>query len=339
MRARVAPAPARAPRSRATRARCRGVARCAAGETRRALEAAREGMTIALALRDEAAVVVEKADASAATTGDVAAQTAVLMRLRTLGSMDDFVGEETVEGLDAAAAAAAAARAAGGTAAEAARETRAPSERYWCCDPLDGTKAYMSKDGEKQFVLGLALVDARGTATTAVMMAPNWPGGGVEMYAARGEGCFVRKFGSSEPFRRTTCARATTLSEARVVISAHENFESLPLGKAMGAAPAAVKRLCCGSLCKYVSCALGESSVFIQHPSGDGFVNSWDHAAGILCCEEAGCAVSDLFGGAITLLGRDGDRRRFAPGGGGIICATREIHADVVRAFAVGSKA
>lgn len=307
----------------------------------RALDAARVAMTIALRVRDSATVTTTKLDASVATTGDLAAQIACAMRLRALGSRDDFVGEETAEGLmEADAEAVAAALGARGTAAtrEALRETRG-SERYWVCDPLDGTKAYVSSDGAKQFVLGLALVDGGGTATTAVMLAPKWPGGGIEMYATRGEGCFVRKFGSSEPFRRTSCARATTLSEARVVISAHENFESLPLGKAMDSAPAAVKHLCCGSLCKYVSCAIGESSVFIQHPSGDGFVNSWDHAAGILCCEEAGCAVSDLFGGAVTLIGRDGDRRRFAPGGGGIICAARDIHADVVRAFAIGSNA
>lgn len=30
--------------------------------------------------------------------------------------------------------------------------------------------------------------------------------------------------------------------------------------------PAASKRLCCGSLCKYAAIALGDASAFVQHP-------------------------------------------------------------------------
>ena len=63
-------------------------------------------------------------------------------------------------------------------------------------------------------------------------------------------------------------------------------------------------------------------------------MNTWDHAAGVLCCAEAGAVVSDLHGDPLNFAS---DRRRLAPGGGGIICAAKEIHTDVVRAFRVGS--
>jgi 3'(2'), 5'-bisphosphate nucleotidase len=100
-----------------------------------------------------------------------------------------------------------------------------------------------------------------------------------------------------------------------------------------------VRRLCCGSLCKYVDVVAGSSSIFIQHAKeggDDACVNSWDHAAGVLCAEEAGCVVTDLHGRSLGFLGRDGDRRRFSPGGGGVICAAKSVHENVVRAFREG---
>jgi 3'(2'), 5'-bisphosphate nucleotidase len=103
--------------------------------------------------------------------------------------------------------------------------------------------------------------------------------------------------------------------------------------------PARVRRLCCGSLCKYVDVVAGSSSIFIQHAkegADDARVNSWDHVAGVLCAEEAGCVVTDLHGRPLAFVDRDGDRRRFSPGGGGLICAAKSIHENVVRAFQEG---
>ena len=79
--------------------------------------------------------------------------------------------------------------------------------------------------------------------------------------------------------------------------------------------PTRVSRLCCGSLAKYVKVALGEAHVFIQHPkaNGDAFVNSWDHGAGVLICEETGARVTDALGEALRFEESE-DKRRFAPG-------------------------
>jgi 3'(2'), 5'-bisphosphate nucleotidase len=57
--------------------------------------------------------------------------------------------------------------------------------------------------------------------------------------------------------------------------------------------------LCCGSLVKYFAVARGEVAGFIQHQHDH--LNSWDHAAGILCVQEAGGSVQDGQGQAIQI--------------------------------------
>ena len=326
-------APSRPPRARRNaraRARTRPIDDV---DVARALAAARAGADAAKKLRQRTMHRMKR-DGTPVTAADVAAQRACAVTLARCGSAHAFVGEERAVDVDADAAWTRA-TAAAFKRANANANARGDDESgpWWVCDPVDGTKAFVARDGSGQFVTGLALVDADGVRVAA-MVAPMWAGGGAEIVAARGAGCFARRGGEKE-FYRAVCARAETLGDVRAVISAHETFTKLPLGVAIGE-PKSVIKLCCGSLCKYVSVALGESNVFIQHPSarGDGFVNTWDHAAGVLCCAEAGAVVSDLHGDPLNFAS---DRRRLAPGGGGIICAAKEIHTDVVRAFRVGS--
>ena len=217
---------------------------------------------------------------------------------------------------------------------------------YWCCDPLDGTKAFVDEaDSGKQYVFGLARVDgARGDADLAVMIAPKWAwrdgGRGVELIAVRDGGCFARRLDAADDaFTRVRAGQPSDLRDgsARAVISMHETWNDLPLGRA-GVRPKSVTSMCCGSLCKYVAVALGEADIFIQHPKcGVEYVNAWDHAAGVLCCQEAGAIVSDCHGGALDMRGPDEERRRrFAPAGGGVVVASAGIHAEVVRAYRAG---
>jgi hypothetical protein len=50
--------------------------------------------------------------------------------------------------------------------------------------------------------------------------------------------------------------------------------------------------LCCGSLVKYYAIASGQAAGFLQlSPKASGYVNSWDHAPGMLCVEESGGGV------------------------------------------------
>jgi 3'(2'), 5'-bisphosphate nucleotidase len=309
---------------------------------------------------------VVKEDLSEATTADVAAQVTCARALeRMLGEENvDFVGEETILGgvggtredvraleRDVLRACAVVEEIDAEDARAALREQRAPKsprgKEYWVCDPLDGTKAFVATDDpEKQFVFGLALVDALG-AKVAVMIAPKWDSGrGVEVVAVRGRGCFSRSLDDDENdgdkslglkrFKRCSVAQPDCVDEARVIISTHEAFEALPLGRA-GVAPTNVAKLCCGSLCKYLAVCVGDADIFIQHAKkGDPFVNSWDHAAGVLCAIESGATVSDTEGHPLAFAGSDGDRRKLRPGGGGVIVSSNSIHAEVVRAYTRG---
>lgn len=287
-----------------------------------------------------------KRDRTVATTVDVAAQVVCREALGDAGAA--FVGEETsVDGDEDAL------RAVSRAASRSVDDVRAALEecdgilsapRYWCCDPLDGTKAFIEAvDSGKQYVFGLARVDGeRGDADVAVMIAPKWYDGcGVELVAMRGGGCFARRLDAADDaFARVCAGQPNDLSDdaVRVVISQHESWSDLPLGRA-GVRPKSITPLCCGSLCKYVAVALGEADIFIQHPksNGDAYVNAWDHAAGVLCCQEAGAIVSDCHGGVLDMRGPDVERRRrFAPAGGGVVIASASIHTDVVRAYRAG---
>lgn len=305
--------------------------------------AAHAAVTTAMRAKKTNTIATVKSDSSVATTADLAAQI-VCRKMLESTTPYGFVGEEThVEALEDAGTLEAVLEACGAVmdinasdAVEALRDGVEDSREYWVCDPLDGTKAFVSDDETKQFVFGLALVDDAGPRV-AVMMAPNWyDGSGIELFAVRGHGCFSRAFGD-DAFR-ASCAspRPERLNDARVVVSAHEDFERLPLGRA-GVKPAGVSKLCCGSLCKYIAVCVGDADVFIQHPKKDDpFVNSWDHAAGVLCAREAGAVVTDTNGEHLSVTGADGDRRLMLPGGGGVIVASKAIHGDVVRAYALG---
>ena len=318
------------------------------GVVRAMRDAARAAMDVAMSHRRRARVAETKRDATVATTADVAAQVACARRLRERDATSTtmFVGEETMAAVEDASVmrdvVRACAVAIGEVSAEEVRSalaSRAPAAGapYFVCDPLDGTKAFVSGDeSTQQFVFGLARVTPGVGLDAAVMIAPKWPGGGVELVAKKGAGCFARRL-DEDGFRRLETPQPTSLDDdLSVVISAHETFEDLPLGK-FGVRPTRVTRLCCGSLAKYVKVALGEAHVFVQHPkeNGDAFVNSWDHGAGVLCCEEAGARVTDAFGEALRFEESE-DKRRFAPGGGGVICAARSVHDDVVRAYTRG---
>ena len=100
--------------------------------------------------------------------------------------------------------------------------------------------------------------------------------------------------------------------------------------------------LCCGSLVKYYAIASGQAAGFLQlSPKVSGYVNSWDHAPGMLCVEESGGSVvvvtedkEDADGGndgAAASIGETSfsqplplfDRPQF-PIHHGIVCVSRE---------------
>ncbi|KAK3268074.1 hypothetical protein CYMTET_23402, partial [Cymbomonas tetramitiformis] len=117
------------------------------------------------------------------------------------------------------------------------------------------------------------------------------------------------------------------LRDGVLCISDHESWARLPLASGMSEMPTDVMPLCCGSLCKYAAVALGAATAFVQHPvEGHPTLKVWDHAAGVICVEEAGGCVTDFAGRPLQVSGC----RTFIPSGLGVLVTNRHVHAELV---------
>lgn len=103
---------------------------------------------------------------------------------------------------------------------------------------------------------------------------------------------------------------------------------------------------------KYVAIAVNACDAFVHYKPWTFSMNVWDHAAGVLCCEEAGAIVSDGFGNRLSLKRKprkaerdfeerdDVDPRRvFSPQGKAVVVANEEsLHKEILRAHNSGVK-
>ena len=101
-----------------------------------------------------------------------------------------------------------------------------------------------------------------------------------------------------------------------------------------------------GSLIKYVAIAVNACDAFVHYKPWTNSMNVWDHAAGVLCCEEAGAIVTDGVGNKLSLRkeskgaeeddnegNRDDLRRVFSPEGKAVVVANDEsLHKEILRA-------
>jgi 3'(2'), 5'-bisphosphate nucleotidase len=123
--------------------------------------------------------VTRKADASPVTAADQAAEAIILETLAPLLPGVPVIAEE--------------ASAAGNT--PAIGPNRSPDRRFWLVDPLDGTKEFLSRNG--QFTVNIALIQGSrpilgvvhlpALGTTYTGSAPATGGAGIAMLAHRGD--------------------------------------------------------------------------------------------------------------------------------------------------------
>ncbi len=115
-----------------------------------------------------------KADASPVTVADEAAEAVILAGLAELTPEIPVVAEETV---------------AGGHVPELGHQL------FWLVDPLDGTKEFLSRNGE--FTVNIALIDGR-EPVLGVVLAPAL---GKVWWGARGHGAMARNGGQARAHR------------------------------------------------------------------------------------------------------------------------------------------
>ncbi len=169
--------------------------------------------------------------------------------------------------------------------------------RFWTLDPIDGTKGFLR--GEQYAVALALLVD--GEIVLGVLGCPNLPGtgiGGTLQWAVRGAGAWqsplhdaadrhpVRVSDESEP---ELCRLCESVESGH---SAHDRSAALKAQLGIGGESVRMD-----SQAKYATVARGNAELYLRLPTkADYREKIWDHAAGVLCVQEAGGTVTDIDG-------------------------------------------
>jgi 3'(2'), 5'-bisphosphate nucleotidase len=203
--------------------------------------------------------VQEKADASPLTQADMASHHRIDQGLRALTPDIPILSEES--GLPAFA-------------------ERSQWDRYWLVDPLDGTKEFISRNGE--FTVNIALIEKNRPVFGVVHV----PVTGKTYVGCSGYGAELRS-ADSDPVKISVAER--TAQPARVVGSRSHRGSSLDgflenLGK--------YEMLPMGSSLKFCLVAEGAADIYPRL----GLTSEWDTAAAQAVVEQAGGAVLTLDG-------------------------------------------
>jgi len=207
--------------------------------------------------------VYQKLDGSPVTIADQRAETAILAILEPTGL--PFLAEESV----------------------AAGHVPTLGDRFFCIDPLDGTKEFLKRNGE--FTVNIALVE-RGRATAGVILAP----ASGATYVGDAQGAFEIDYRND---RRPI--RTNPNHPMKVVASRSHGHEAL---RGFCDAFQITGDVSVGSSLKFCLLAKGEAQLYPRFTP----TSEWDSAAGQAILEAAGGAVLTLDGQPLT-YGRGGD--------------------------------
>jgi 3'(2'), 5'-bisphosphate nucleotidase len=165
---------------------------------------------------------------------------------------------------------------------EAANAGRLPNVggRFWLVDPLDGTKEFVSRNGE--FTVNLALIENQ-AATLGVVLAPAL---GRLFAGALGLGASVEEHGT----RRRIACRAQPPEGLTVVFSRSHGDAKMPPAILNGRRVAS--SVSAGSSLKFCIIACGDADLYPRL----GRTMEWDTAAGHAVLAAAGGRVMELNG-------------------------------------------
>jgi 3'(2'), 5'-bisphosphate nucleotidase len=221
--------------------------------------------------------VTKKGDASPVTAADERAEAVILAGLKEIAPDIPIVAEEEV----------------------AAGRVPQVGERFWLVDPLDGTKEFISRNGE--FTVNIALVE-RGRPVLGLVYAP-----AIERLfgGAEGLGAWVEDSAG----RRAVTTRDVPAAGLTVVASRSHGDETAL--DAFLAGRAVASRTNAGSSLKLCLVAAGEADVYPRL----GRTMEWDIAAGDAVLRAAGGIVNTV-AGPVLQYGKPGfDNPHFAAWG------------------------
>jgi 3'(2'), 5'-bisphosphate nucleotidase len=195
-----------------------------------------------------------KADASPVTAADEAAEALILARLAELTREIPVVAEETVA---------------------AGHVPEIDHGPFWLVDPLDGTKEFLSRNGE--FTVNIALIEAR-EAVLGVVLAPArahaW-------WGARGKGAKAR---DADGRVRAIAVRRAPARPVAIASRSHRDPETQAFLDQAGVAEC----ISAGSSLKFCLVAEGKADLYPRF----GRTMEWDVAAGHAVLAAAGGRVT-----------------------------------------------
>ena len=200
--------------------------------------------------------VTHKGDASPVTLADEQAEAVITAALRQLTPEIPVVGEEA---------------AAGG-------EVPQVNERFWLVDPLDGTKEFISRNGE--FTVNIALIE-HGQPVLGVVLAPAL---GALYGGGPGLGAWVERNGER---KRIACRIVP--SEGLSVVASRSHGDATALDAFLAGRKVA-RTVSAGSSLKLCLVAAGEADVYPRL----GRTMEWDIAAGHAVLSGAGGSIERL---------------------------------------------
>src|SRR3954447_391587 len=207
--------------------------------------------------------VTQKEDRTPVTEADLASERAIVAILGAAVPDIPIVSEETVP----------------------AEGFSSPASRFWCVDPLDGTKEFIARNGE--FSVLIALIE-HGRPVLGVVHGPAL---GVT-YVAHGPGTAMRRRGRGDFDGGVEAIRARAPSpDGIVVIHSRSHENSRRLAEYFQGRPV-IERKVCGSALKFGVLASGEADFYPRF----GTTMEWDTAAGQAVLEAAGGHVLGLDG-------------------------------------------
>lgn len=215
---------------------------------------------LVLSIYESAFTVDTKADASPVTQADVQAEALIFAGLQRLAPDILVVAEEAV--------------ASAGFVPDC-------GERFWLVDPLDGTREFVSRNGE--FTVNIALIEQR----EPVLGVVGLPVTGRVYAGARGLGAWVHDPGLC---RRVIACRTVPADGVTVLASRSHGDERALQAFLSGRQVAGVQRA--GSSLKLCLIAEGKADLYPRHSR----TMEWDIAAGHAVLSAAGGALLDLDG-------------------------------------------
>ncbi len=156
----------------------------------------------------------------------------------------------------------------------------AAHDRFWLVDPLDGTKEFLSHNGE--FTINIALIEDE-NPVLGVILAPALE----RLFAGAAEAGAITE---DRQGRRPIEARRVP-PEGPTVVSSRSHGDPEALRRCLGSRSVAAS-VCAGSSLKFCLVAAGEADLYPRL----GRTMEWDTAAGDAIVRAAGGVVTDLNG-------------------------------------------